>query len=580
MVDVIRRRAGAVSPALQSASVPNLIKRLYASRGVSHAEDIDIGLRQLLPPTQLAGVREAAELLADAIEGEARVVIVGDFDADGATSSALAVSVLRQMGLEEVSYLVPNRFEFGYGLSPEIVALAAEREPDLIVTVDNGIASHAGVATAQGLGISVLVTDHHLPGSDLPAADVIVNPNQPGCAFPSKSLAGVGVMFYVLTALRAELRTRGWFETTGREMPNLGDALDLVALGTVADVVPLDRNNRILVAAGLERIRSGRARPGIEALLEVAGRNPSSITATDLGFILGPRLNAAGRLDDMSIGIECLLAENSFAARPLAQRLHDLNRERRDIEAGMQAEALTQLEHLDVSEEQKPFGLCLYDAGFHQGVVGILASRLRERYHRPTIVFADAGNGELKGSGRSIQGLHLRDVLDRVATTHTGLITKFGGHAMAAGLSIAAQDYSAFADAFDRATAEALNHRPPEPVIETDGLLAEHELTLSVAEGLQRYGPWGQHFPEPVFDGTFDVISQRLVAEKHLKLVLAVNDAQFDAIAFNVDTAIWPNEAVKTIAAVFKLDVNEYRGDRRLQLVIEHLWADNVPSYT
>lgn len=579
MVDVIRRRTGAVSPSLQGASVPNLIKRLYASRGVSHAEDIDIGLRQLLPPAQLAGVREAAELLADAIEGEARVVIVGDFDADGATSSALAVSVLRHMGLEEVSYLVPNRFEFGYGLSPEIVALAAEREPDLIVTVDNGIASHAGVATAQGLGISVLVTDHHLPGSELPAADVIVNPNQPGCGFPSKSLAGVGVMFYVLTAVRAELRNRGWFEATGREMPNLGDALDLVALGTVADVVPLDRNNRILVAAGLERIRSGRARPGIEALLEVAGRNPATITASDLGFILGPRLNAAGRLDDMSIGIECLLAENSFAARPLAQQLHDLNRERRDIEASMQAEALAQLEHLDVSDEQKPFGLCLYEAGFHQGVVGILASRLRERYHRPTIVFADAGNGELKGSGRSIQGLHLRDVLDRVATTHPGLITKFGGHAMAAGLSIAVQDYPAFTDAFDQATAEALNHQPPEPVIETDGVLAQHELTLNVAEGLQRYGPWGQHFPEPVFDGVFEVISQRLVADKHLKLVLSANDTHFDAIAFNVDTAIWPNEAANTIAAVFKLDVNEYRGDRQLQLVIEHLWANNSPSY-
>jgi len=579
MTDVIRRRTGAASAELKSASAPELIKRLYASRGVKRADDIDLALRHLVPPTQLAGARDAAALLADAIEGEARVVIVGDFDADGATSSALAVSVLRQMGLEEVSYLVPNRFEFGYGLSPEIVALAAEREPDLIVTVDNGIASYAGVATAQGLGISVLITDHHLPGSELPTADVIVNPNQPGCTFPSKALAGVGVMFYVLTALRAELRNRGWFEATGREIPNLGDVLDLVALGTVADVVPLDRNNRILVAAGLERIRSGRARPGIEALLEVAGRNPANITTSDLGFILGPRLNAAGRLDDMSIGIECLLAENSVAARPLAQRLHDLNRERRDIEAGMQEEALAKLEQMDVTGEQIPFGLCLYDAGFHQGVVGILASRLRERYHRPTIVFADAGNGELKGSGRSIQGLHLRDVLDRVATTHAGLITKFGGHAMAAGLSIAVQDYPAFAEVFDRAIAEALNHRAPEPVIDTDGLLAQQDLTLDVAEGLQRYGPWGQHFPEPVFDGVFTVINQRLVGEKHLKLVLAAHGMQFDAIAFNVDTAIWPDDQISALTAVFKLDVNDYRGDRKLQLVIEHLWPGDSLSY-
>ena len=414
----IRHRTNDVTAALESSSLPPLLKRLYANRGIRTPDELNLALNGLIPPVKLKGAREAAELLADAIEGEARVVVVGDFDADGATSSALAVSVLRQMGLSEVSYLVPNRFEFGYGLSPEIVSLAAEREPDLIVTVDNGISSHAGVATAQGLGISVLITDHHLPGNDLPLADVIVNPNQPACTFPSKSLAGVGVMFYVLTALRAELRNRGWFEQTGREIPNLGDALDLVALGTVADVVPLDRNNRILVAAGVARMRSGRARPGIEALFEVAGRDPSSITATDLGFVLGPRLNAAGRLEDMSIGIECLLAESSLEARPLAQKLHDLNRERRDIEATMQEDAFAQLESLELGDSDLPFGLSIYDPGFHQGVVGILASRLRERYHRPTIVFADAGDGTMKGSGRSIEGLHLRDVLDRVATTN------------------------------------------------------------------------------------------------------------------------------------------------------------------
>ncbi|MGB0763889.1 MAG: single-stranded-DNA-specific exonuclease RecJ, partial [Luminiphilus sp.] len=432
----VQQRAVPISPALASSQLPPLLQRIYANRGIAGPEETDLALSGLIPPGALKGAREAAELLADAIEGEARVVIVGDFDADGATSSALAVSVLREMGLREVSFLVPNRFEFGYGLSPEIVALAAEREPDLIVTVDNGISSHAGVATAQGLGISVLITDHHLPGDELPMADVIVNPNQPGCTFPSKSLAGVGVMFYVLTALRAELRDRDWFQRSGIGVPNLGDVLDLVALGTVADVVPLDHNNRILVAAGLARIRAGRARPGIDALLEVAGREAEDLGSTDLGFVLGPRLNAAGRLDDMTVGVECLLAQSSFEARPMAQRLEDLNRERRDIEADMQEEALAQLNQLELSEDSRAFALCVYNPAFHQGVVGIVASRLRERYHRPVIVFADAGQGELKGSGRSIEGVHIRDALDHVAATHPGLIAKFGGHAMAAGLSL------------------------------------------------------------------------------------------------------------------------------------------------
>jgi len=570
----IRHRTNDVTAALESSSLPPLLKRLYANRGIRTPDELNLALNGLIPPVKLKGAREAAELLADAIEGEARVVVVGDFDADGATSSALAVSVLRPMGLSEVSYLVPNRFEFGYGLSPEIVSLAAEREPDLIVTVDNGISSHAGVATAQGLGISVLITDHHLPGNDLPLADVIVNPNQPACTFPSKSLAGVGVMFYVLTALRAELRNRGWFEQTGREIPNLGDALDLVALGTVADVVPLDRNNRILVAAGVARMRSGRARPGIEALFEVAGRDPSSITATDLGFVLGPRLNAAGRLEDMSIGIECLLAESSLEARPLAQKLHDLNRERRDIEATMQEDAFAQLESLELGDSDLPFGLSIYDPGFHQGVVGILASRLRERYHRPTIVFADAGDGTMKGSGRSIEGLHLRDVLDRVATTNPDLVSKFGGHAMAAGLTIEGRDLELFRAAFDHAVAEALHHKAPEPVHETDGELAAADMSIAVAEALAVAGPWGQHFPQPVFDGVFQVRSQRIVGEKHLKLVLEANAITFDAIAFNVDVNQWPDESIESIGAVYKLDVNEFRGERRLQLIIDSLWPE------
>ena len=572
MTPAVKRRQTAIPEALKRTTLSPLLQRVYANRGITSAEELNLGLSGLLPPSALKGAADAAGLLADAIEGEARVVVVGDFDADGATSSALAVGVLRQMGLRDISYLVPNRFEFGYGLSPEIVSLAAEREPDLIVTVDNGISSHAGVATAQGLGISVLITDHHLPGDDLPPADVIVNPNQPGCHFPSKCLAGVGVMFYVLTALRAELRHRGWFEMTGIEPPNLGDVLDLVALGTIADVVPLDRNNRILVAAGLARIRAGRARPGIEALLEVAGRDPSKITSTDLGFLVGPRLNAAGRLEDMSIGIECLLADNSFAARPLAQQLHELNLARRDIEAGMQAEALAQLDHVQLSESELPFGLSVYDASFHQGVVGIVASRIRERYHRPTIVFADAGEGELKGSGRSIEGVHIRDILDRVAATRPGLIAKFGGHAMAAGLSLERENYNAFVSAFNDAVAEALHHKPPEPLIETDGELELGDMQISVADGLLTAGPWGQQFPAPVFDGRFTLRNQRLLKDKHLKMTLEASGTVFDAIAFNVDVERWPDPAVSEVGVVYTLDINEYRGERRLQLLVSSLW--------
>lgn len=511
-------------------------------------------------------------LLADAIEGEARVVVVGDFDADGATSCCLAVSVLREMGLQEVSYLVPNRFEYGYGLTPEIVAIAAERAPDLIITVDNGIASHDGVMAAQSAGISVLVTDHHLPGDTLPPADVIVNPNQPRCTFPSKSLAGVGVMFYVLTALRAELRQRGWFELIGRDAPNLGNALDLVALGTVADVVPLDHNNRILVDAGLKRIRGGRGRPGIEALFEVAGRDYRQATSVDLGFVAGPRLNAAGRLEDMSVGIECLLATSTASARPLAQRLHDLNRERRDIEQNMQDEALDQLSHFELNETGLPFALSLYDPAWHQGVVGILASRIRERYHRPTIVFADAGEGELKGSGRSLPSLHIRDALDRVATQNPGLVTRFGGHAMAAGLSLATNRLEDFRRAFDHVVAEMLGHQAPAAEFISDGALSSPEFCLENAEMLAAAGPWGQGFPEPTFDGQFTVVEQRLVGEKHLKLRLESGGAALDAIAFNVDLGIWPNPATNSIQALYRLGINQYRGDRSPQLVISELW--------
>ena len=575
---LIRRREADISSKLQAAALPEALKRVYANRGITDPAALSLTLDQLHPPQHLKGVAEAAELLADAIEGDGRVLIIGDFDADGATSSAMAVSVLRQMGLREVAYLVPNRFEFGYGLTPEIVELAAAQMPDLIVTVDNGISSVEGVAAAQAMGISVLVTDHHLPGAQLPTAEVIVNPNQPGCAFPSKALAGVGVMFYVLSALRAELRERRWFDSQGLSEPNLGDALDLVALGTVADVVPLDRNNRILVAAGLARIRSGRARPGIEALFEVAGKDHRQATSTDLGFIVGPRLNAAGRLDDMSIGIECLLAESSMEARERAETLHRLNRERRDIEQSMEHDALEQLTTLELDSNTLPFAMVLFDPGWHQGVIGILASRVRERVHRPTVIFAEVGEGMLKGSGRSIPGLHLRDVLDLVATRHPGLLSKFGGHAMAAGLTLEKDDLHRFTEALEAAVAETLNHVPPQAVEDSDGALGAGDLGLQLAESLSAGGPWGQHFPEPTFDGVFDVLQHRIVGEKHLKLTLAAQGVEIGGIAFNIDVNDWQVKPLKRIHALYRLDINEYRGERNPQLVIQSFWPADADS--
>ena len=569
----IRRCTGEISSALQSTSLPPILKQVYANRGIRHPDELVLNLNQLIPPHSLKGIQEAADLLADAIEGEGRVLIVGDFDADGATSCAMAVSVLQQMGLQEVAYLVPNRFQFGYGLTPEIVELAAAQAPDLIVTVDNGISSVEGVLAARQMGISVLITDHHLPGADLPQADVIVNPNQPGCSFPSKYLAGVGVMFYVLTALRATLRERNWFTERGIPPPNLGDALDLVALGTVADVVPLDRNNRILVAAGLARIRSGRARPGVEALFEVAGRDHASATAGDLGFIVGPRLNAAGRLDDMSIGIECLLAESSASARDRAQTLHQLNRERRDIEQSMQQDALAQLEALDLAADALPFAMTLFDPSWHQGVIGILASRIRERTHRPTVVFAKADDGWLKGSGRSIPGIHLRDMLDQVATQHPGLLSKFGGHAMAAGLSLAEDRLDDFQQALNEAVATALDHQPPQRVQDSDGSLRADDLTLAIFEAVTQAGPWGQQFPEPLFDGIFSVRRYRIVGEKHLKLSLASENTEVEAIAFNIDVDTWLKNPLRELGALYRLGINDYRGERSPQLVIDSFWA-------
>lgn len=551
--------------------LPPLLTRLYAARGVQSAAELDKGLARLIPYQQLKGIDAAVDLLVQALQQRQRILIVGDFDADGATASSVGVLGLRMLGAAHVDYLVPNRFEYGYGLTPEIVAVALQRQPELLVTVDNGISSVDGVAAAKEAGLKVLVTDHHLPGPELPAADAIVNPNQPGCAFPSKALAGVGVMFYVLLALRARLRELGWFAKAGISEPNLGELLDLVALGSVADVVPLDANNRILVHQGLARIRAGRARPGLRAVLEVAGRQHARITSTDLGFILGPRLNAAGRLDDMSLGIECLLCEDEALARDMAQQLDELNKDRKAIEQGMQREALAQLKDLPV--ESLPFGLCLFEPDWHQGVIGILASRLKERYHRPAIAFADAGDGLLKGSARSVPGLHIRDALDAVAARHPGLISKFGGHAMAAGLSLPQEHFGAFAAAFDAEVRRQLSEDDLTGRLLSDGQLGAEEFHLELAKALRHAGPWGQHFPEPLFHGVFQIVTQRVVGEKHLKLVLKTEcgSLTLDGIAFNVDRDIWPNPNVRWVELAYKLDVNEYQGHESVQLMVAHL---------
>lgn len=547
--------------------LPPLLRRVYLNRGVGEPEQLDLGLNRLHSYHDLKNIDQAASLLADAIEKDRHIVIVGDFDADGATSTALAMLALGRFGAGRVSYLVPDRFRYGYGLTPEIVDLAKSHIPDLIITVDNGISSLAGVEAARQAGIQVLITDHHLPGEKLPGADVIVNPNQPGCKFPSKNLAGVGVIFYVMAALRAELRQRGKLS----EDTVLSDLLDLVALGTVADVVSLDYNNRILVEQGLERIRHGRCRPGLLALIEVAGRNRDRLGSQDLAFFVAPRLNAAGRLEDMSIGIECLLSDTFEAAKEIAQRLHDLNAQRRDIQAQMQMEAEA---HLDthIEFEALPVGLCLYDPQWHEGIVGLVASRIKERYHRPSIAFAPTQDGNaLKGSARSIPGLHIRDALDAIAVRYPGLITKFGGHAMAAGLSIHADSLDHFRAAFEEEVSKHLEQDALDAVFESDGEIQPQELNLSSAEALAGAGPWGQHFPEPLFHGRFHVKHSRVVGDKHLKLGLTAvcKDKLIDAIAFNAADNM--KELGTEVTAVYRLDINEYMGKRDFQLIVEDL---------
>ncbi|MDY0206138.1 MAG: single-stranded-DNA-specific exonuclease RecJ [Pseudomonas sp.] len=551
--------------------IPPLLTRIYAARGVQNATELEKGLARLLPTHLLKGMDQAVQLLAQALEQRQRILIVGDFDADGATASCVGMLGLKMLGAAHVDYLVPNRFDYGYGLTPEIVAVALQRQPDLLITVDNGISSIEGVAAAKAAGLTVIVTDHHLPGAELPAADAIVNPNQPGCEFPSKALAGVGVMFYVLLGLRAHLRSTGWFAQQGIAEPNLAELLDLVALGSVADVVPLDANNRILVHQGLARIRAGRSRPGIRAILDVARRDYRRLVSTDLGFIVGPRLNAAGRLDDISLGIECLLCDDFDGAMQRAQQLDQLNQDRKHIEQGMQREALVQLKDLPL--DNLPFGLCLFEPEWHQGVIGILASRMKERYHRPVIAFADADNGELKGSARSIPGLHIRDALDAVAARFPDLISKFGGHAMAAGLTIKQEHYPAFAKAFDAEVRRQLTADDLTGRIYSDGSLAAHEFDMQLAQQLRHAGPWGQRFPEPLFHGDFKILSQRLVGEKHLKLVLQSTPSapSVDAIAFNVDLDIWPNPNIINAQAAYTLDVNEFRGNESLQLIVSSI---------
>ncbi|MCH4900497.1 single-stranded-DNA-specific exonuclease RecJ [Pseudomonas sp. B707] len=549
--------------------LPPLLTRLYAARGVQSEAELDKSLARLIPFQQLKGIDAAVDLLVTALEQRQRILIVGDFDADGATASTVGVLGLRLLGAAHVDYLVPNRFEYGYGLTPEIVEVAMTREPQLLITVDNGISSVEGVAAAKRHGLKVLITDHHLPGDELPQADALVNPNQPGCEFPSKALAGVGVIFYVLMALRARLRSLGWYES--KPQPNIGELLDLVALGSVADVVPLDANNRILVHQGLERIRAGRARPGIKAILEVAKREASRITSTDLGFIVGPRLNAAGRLDDMSLGIECLLTHDAALAREMAAQLDGMNQDRKSIEQGMQREALAQLKDLPV--ESMPFGLCLFDPEWHQGVIGILASRMKERYFRPTIAFADAGDGLLKGSGRSVQGFHIRDALSVVAAQHPDLISKYGGHAMAAGLTLPQENFPLFAKAFDAEVRRQLREEDLTGRLLSDGTLAVEEFHLELARALRHAGPWGQHFPEPLFHGVFQLVEQRVVGERHLKVVLKTEcgSVKLDGIAFGIDRDIWPNPTIKWVELAYKLDLNEFRGNETVQLMIAHI---------
>jgi len=544
------------------------LQRIYAQRGISSEDEINHSLSKALPPGKLLNVEAGVELIYNCMLNEQHILIVGDFDADGATSTALFIRALKCFGYSNVAYLVPNRFEFGYGLTPEIVEVAAESEPALIITVDNGISSIEGVAAAKAKGIDVLITDHHLPGKELPQANVIINPNQQNDEFPSKHLAGVGVVFYVLSALRVLLRENKWFAANQLEEPNLAQFLDIVAVGTVADVAKLDFNNRILVDQGLRRIRANKCCAGIRALLTVANKKTFRVSSTDLGFVVGPRLNAAGRLEDMSLGIECLLTDDESRAQELAKQLNDLNEERKQIEQDMQKQALEVLKTNKFENvDEHRYGIAVYDSDWHQGVIGIVAARLKEKFHRPVIVFAQSNESELKGSARSIPGLHIRDAIDLLATRHPEMINTFGGHAMAAGMSIPKESFEAFAIIEELVSPEQL-----EAILLSDGELEENELSLDIAELLFQAGPWGQGFPEPVFDGVFNVNDHRIVGKHHLKLSLTPigGRQKIDAIAFNIEKHHWREES-NEVRIAYQLTINDFRGIRSAQLIVQHL---------
>lgn len=564
---IIKQRTLCPSSLNNLHQLPPLIARLYAGRGVEAPEQILRTVDNLLSPSLLKGIDEAVALLIEGIEQHKRFLIVGDFDADGATATAIAVKGLKFLGAKHVDYIVPDRFIYGYGLTPEIVRDALPKHPDILITVDNGISSLAGVAAAKAAGLKVLITDHHLAPSELPKADAIVNPNQPGCPFPSKALAGVGVIFYLMLALRSALQAQGKYEA--HSAPNLAQLLDIVALGTVADLVPFDPNNRILVHQGLARIRAGRACPGIQALLHISNRDPKFIHSSDLGFALGPRLNAAGRLEDMSVGIACLLSESFDEALAYAQQLDQLNAERKTIEAEMQETAARLLDSLQAKGDALPLGLCLFDPSWHQGVVGILASRVKEKTHRPVICLTQISEDEVKGSARSVEGLHIRDVLDQIATQHPGLITKFGGHAMAAGLSFPTSHLNRFREIFEAAVAEQLTHEACVGLIMTDGSLSAEELNVSTAKLIIEAGPWGQQFPEPVFDDEFQIVSMRILNDKHRKMILKHRSGlTLPAIQFNCEDL--NDYTGQTVSCAYQLDVNRYQGKETCQLLIRH----------
>lgn len=555
------------------ADIHPLLQRIFLARGIKSTDDLDRALDKLPSPWLLSGMENMVAHLITALKEQQHITVVADFDADGATSCAVAVKGLQLLGAGQVSFVVPNRFEYGYGLTPEIVELVKQQNPDVIITVDNGISSIEGVKAAQDAGIKVLVTDHHLPGRELPNADAMVNPNLPDDTFPSKAIAGVGVIFYVLLALRNRLRGQDWFVQRQIAEPNLAQLLDYVALGTVADVVALDKVNRILVHQGLSRLRAGRCHPGLKALIEISGRNPLTLVAADLGFALGPRLNAAGRMDDMSLGIQCLLTDDHHLAKTIVLQLDDLNSDRKEIEGQMKQEALALLSRMKTLDEKHlPAGVCLFDANWHQGVIGILASRIKDQLHRPVIAFAPAGHDLIKGSARSIPGVHVRDVLSDIAALHPKLLTKFGGHAMAAGLSITMHDYPAFALAFDDMVRKRLSQVDLEQKVWSDGELSEQDMSLELAELLQSSATWGHEFPEPVFHGVFDVIQARIVGQQHLKLVMRKPKGQLllDGIAFFVDK---PEQwlGMRGCSAAYKLDINEYRGQRSVQLLVQYL---------